>query len=69
MKWYKDKLKKQTNFQRITASEEALAEFISDIVYDCADVDSDEDGKQCYVCPMNWCSKDKVLKWLKQEIK
>ena len=28
MKWYKDKQKHETNFQRITASEEKLADFM-----------------------------------------
>ena len=69
MKWYKDKPKSQTNFQRITATPEALAEFISDIVYDCADMVSDENGRYCFVCNTHWCSKQDVLEWLKQEEK
>ena len=56
-----------TNFDRITQSPESLAVFISNIIYDCAYMTSDEDGKGCYMCPMNWCSKDKVVEWLKQE--
>lgn len=67
MKWYKDKPKSQTNFQRITKSEESLAEFITDIICDCANMGDDDEGKLCYICPMNWCSKDNVVAWLKQE--
>ena len=67
MKWYKDKLKKQTNFDRITASEEALAEFIfavSDACYGC-----EHDESISYDCPFDDCkaSKDSILEWLKQE--
>ena len=67
MKWYRDKPKQQTNFQRITASPEALAEFISDVIYDCADKVSNEDGRRCSDCNMLWCSKQDVFWWLKQE--
>ena len=57
----------QTNDEwRKTCSAEEFAEWVSDIVYDCADMGSDEDGKQCYVCPLHWCSKQDVLEWLKQ---
>ena len=47
-----------TNFQRITASPEALAEFIA------------EDREWCHhaICiDCDGCTKEGVLKWLKQE--
>ena len=59
---------KQTNFQRITASHEALAEFIGSVL-DCC---SDEYG-ECKRCPLGKnCNaikdfKQIVLNWLKQE--
>ena len=59
---------RQTNFQRITASPEALAEFIGSVL-DCC---SDEYG-ECKRCPLGKnCNaikdfKQIVLEWLKQE--
>ena len=55
-----------TNFDRITASAESLAEFISNSIYDCVD-GADEESYSCSICPMHWCSKQDVLEWLKQE--
>lgn len=55
----------QTNFDRITASAESLAEFISDSIYDCVD-GADEESYSCSICPMHWCSKQDVLEWLKE---
>ena len=61
---------RQTNFQRITASPEALAEFIGSVL-DCC---SDEFGV-CKRCPLDkTCIADKgfkqsALEWLKQESK
>ena len=57
-----------TNFDRITASHEALAEFIfavSDACFAC-DITSDN-IPEC--CPFGDCkaSKNSVLEWLKQE--
>lgn len=60
--------KPQTNFDRITASAESLAEFISNSIYDCVD-GADEESYSCSICPMHWCSKQDVLEWLKQESK
>ena len=57
----------KTNFQRITASPEALAEFIGNVL-DCC---SDEFGV-CKRCPLDkTCTADKgfkqsALEWLKQ---
>lgn len=53
---------KETNFSRITESPEALAEFIA------------EDRKECHsaICMeglCDGCTKEGVLKWLKQEKK
>lgn len=55
MKWYKDKPKRQTNFQRITESPEALAEFLSDIPKELIN--------PFYGVP----TKKRALEWLKQE--
>ena len=55
---------KQTNFQRITASLEALAEFIIDKLQYCK-------RPVCPICPVwkkcDGVSKDAFVKWLKQE--
>ena len=48
------------NFDRITASEEALAEFISDIVYECREGNRYEELEGCSVCNLHWCSKQDV---------
>ena len=59
---------KQTNFQRITASPEALAEFIGSVL-DCCTDEFDE----CKHCPLDkTCIAGKgfkriALEWLKQE--
>ena len=59
---------RQTNFARITATPEALAEFIGSVLNCC----SDEFGV-CEHCPLNEnCSANKdfkqsALEWLKQE--
>ena len=64
----KTEKEKQTNFQRITASPEALAEFIGSVL-DCC---SDEFGV-CKRCPLDkTCVADKgfkqsALEWLKKE--
>ena len=61
---------KKTNFQRITATPEALAKFIGSVL-DCC---SDECG-ECKHCPLGKnCSaikdfKQIALEWLKQESK
>ena len=57
-------LPKQTNFNRITANEEALAEFIIDKLQYCK-------RPVCPICPV-WkkCdgnSKESLVEWLKQE--
>ena len=53
-----------TNFQRITASPEALAEFIIDKLQYCK-------RPVCPICPVwkkcDGVSKDAFVKWLKQE--
>lgn len=51
---------KQTNFQRITASPEALAEFIVELVDDCTI------RHECGICH-SWCDEKVVSAWLKQE--
>ena len=55
---------KQTNFSRITASHEALAEFIIDKLQYCK-------RPVCPICPVwkkcDGVSKDAFVKWLKQE--
>lgn len=56
---------KQTNFQRITTSPEALAEFIKTIIDVCYTCDKDE-YPQCTVC---WCNPLAVKKWLNEEYK
>ena len=57
-------VKKITNFQRITASPEALAEFIIDKLQYCK-------RPVCPICPVwkkcDGVSKDAFVKWLKQE--
>ena len=61
---------KQTNFQRITKSPEALAEFIGSVLDICSNVFG-----ECKHCPLNkTCIADKgfkqiALEWLKQESK
>ena len=54
----------KTNFQRITASPEALAEFIIDKLQYCK-------RPVCPICPVwkkcDGVSKDAFVKWLKQE--
>ena len=64
----KTEKEKQTNFQRITASPEALAEFIGSVL-DCC---SDECGecKHCHLgknCSAIKDFKQIALEWLKQE--
>lgn len=56
----KTEKEKQTNFQRITASPEALAEFIVKLVDDCTI------RHECGICH-SWCDEKVVTKWLKQE--
>jgi hypothetical protein len=60
----KTEKEKQTNFQRITASPEALAEFIIDKLQYCK-------RPVCPICPVwkkcDGVSKDAFVKWLKQE--
>ena len=51
---------RQTNFSRITASPEALAEFIVKLVDDCTI------RHECGICH-SWCDEKVVTKWLKQE--
>jgi len=55
---------RQTNFSRITASHEALAEFIIDKLQYCK-------RPVCPICPVwkkcDGVSKDAFVKWLKQE--
>ena len=61
--------KPPTNFQRITQSEEALAEFISNITCECWGC------KRVYSasCPhhksglTDFCDRESALEWLKQE--
>ena len=57
-------MEKQTNFSRITASPEALAEFIIDKLQYCK-------RPVCPICPVwkkcDGVSKDAFVKWLKQE--
>ena len=61
---------RQTNFSRITASPEALAEFIGSVLDCCSDVFG-----ECKHCPLDKaCIADKgfkqsALEWLKQENK
>ena len=58
---------KGTNFQRITASPEALAEFIDKTISHCSDYD-----KGCTECPMREnrnCDYETTLEWLMQESK
>ena len=60
----KVKPKEQTNFERITASAESLAEFIIDKLQYCK-------RPVCPICPV-WkkCdgnSKESLVEWLKQE--
>ena len=58
---------KGTNFRRITASPEALAEFLDKIIRHCADYDKD-----CTECPMSEnrnCDYETTLEWLMQESK
>jgi hypothetical protein len=60
----KTEKKKQSNFQRIAASPEALAEFIIDKLQYCK-------RPVCPICPVwkkcDGVSKDAFVKWLKQE--
>lgn len=53
----------KTNFDRITASPEALAEFISELAWAC--------NQNCEACPCTTCVSDidslNTLAWLKQE--
>ena len=55
---------RETNFQRITATPEALAEFIIDKLQYCK-------RPVCPICPVwkkcDGVSKDAFVKWLKQE--
>ena len=55
---------RQTNFQRITSSPEALAEFIIDKLQYCK-------RPVCPICPVwkkcDGVSKEAFVKWLKQE--
>lgn len=55
---------RQTNFSRITATPEALAEFIIDKLQYCK-------RPVCPICPVwkkcDGVSKDAFVKWLKQE--
>ena len=64
--------RKKTNFQRITASPEALASWLDEHAEFCAEISCDE----CYVkdecwkqgCNVDFCSNAKRwLNWLKQE--
>ena len=50
----------KTNFQRIAASPEALAEFIVKLVDDCTM------RHECGICH-SWCDEKVVSVWLKQE--
>ena len=50
----------KTNFQRITASPEVLAEFIVKLVDDCTI------RHECGICH-SWCDEKVVSSWLKQE--
>lgn len=43
-----------------TATRQQLAEWITDIVYECREQDD------CMDCRLGWCSKDSVVEWLKQ---
>jgi hypothetical protein len=60
----KTEKEKQTNFQRITSSPEALAAFIIDKLQYCK-------RPVCPICPVwkkcDGVSKDAFVKWLKQE--
>ena len=60
----KTEKEKQTNFQRISATPEALAEFIIDKLQYCK-------RPVCPICPVwkkcDGVSKDAFVKWLKQE--
>ena len=57
----------QTNEEWLrSASTEELAEWVSDIVYECSDKMVQEDGYGCAVCNLHWCSKQDVLEWLKE---
>ena len=59
----KDAQKKpQTNFQRITANEEALAEWLGDLLDNEVCDPSNWNCKKCF----KWCHRDKVVEWLKQ---
>ena len=63
--WILDDYKKMkqgdgTNFSRITASPEALAEFIVKLVDDCTI------RHECGICH-SWCDEKVISAWLKQE--
>lgn len=52
----------QTNFQRITESPEKFAEFINDLIPECARYPS------CDSCPLyGHCDADEILEWLQEE--
>ena len=53
-----------TNFDRITASPEALAEFVKTIIDVCYTCDRDE-YPQCTVC---WCNPIALKNWLMAEV-
>ena len=62
---------KQTNFDQVTASPEALAEFVhkAEAKYErcCNDVDV-----RCDFCECQWCGvagRSELVEWLKQEVK
>ena len=69
MKWYKDKPKHQTNYEKITTSEEALAEFITNYDEYCGFIGCNQcpiekecgNGDTCYT------ERELLVKWLKQE--
>ena len=60
--------RKKTNFQRITASPEALAEFLADTINDIiSGVLAFSDDGGAYVEDEFWQRKDDWVDWLKQE--
>ena len=68
MRWYKDKPKHETNFQRITASPEALAEFLADTINDIiSEVLAFADDGGAYAEDAFWQEKNGWLEWLNEK--
>ena len=67
MKWHKDKPKQQTNFSRITATPESLAEFINEVfTTDKNDIWSKFESAE-YEQGIGIGGKKVLVEWLKQE--